>query len=106
MPSVNIVIRGTSLGAASDVDGYYSIINIPPGTYKVAASMVGFETSVMEDVVVTSDHTTPLNFALSSTVIEGAEVVVVAQREIVKKGRLFEPDYSRYSTSASYTYGS
>ena len=39
----NIIIEGTFLGAAADIDGYYYINNIPPGEYIVFASAVGLE---------------------------------------------------------------
>ncbi len=41
LPFVNVIIMGTNLGAASDIDGYYSILNIPPGVYVVKASAIG-----------------------------------------------------------------
>jgi outer membrane receptor protein involved in Fe transport len=85
IPSVNVVLRGTSLGAATDVDGYYYIINIPPGRYILAASMVGYKAESRTNVLVSSDHTTTVDFDLSDVSLEGEEMVVVAQREIVKK---------------------
>jgi len=39
---VNVVISGTSMGAATDIDGNYFIINIPPGIYEIKASLVGY----------------------------------------------------------------
>lgn len=44
----NIIIEGTYLGAASDLNGNYAIINVPPGVYKVKASAVGYKTVVKE----------------------------------------------------------
>ena len=43
LPSVNVVIDGTTLGAATNPDGYFAIINIPPGRYKVTAALVGYK---------------------------------------------------------------
>ena len=40
---VNVIVDGTTLGAATDIDGKYTILNVPPGTYTVVASMVGFD---------------------------------------------------------------
>jgi outer membrane receptor protein involved in Fe transport len=85
LPSANIVLRGTTLGAVCDIDGSYFIINIPPGSYTVVASIIGYEATVKMNVQVSSDHTTPINFILNSSVIEGKEVVVIAERELVKK---------------------
>ncbi|NVM01832.1 MAG: carboxypeptidase-like regulatory domain-containing protein, partial [Candidatus Helarchaeota archaeon] len=42
LPGVNIMIEGTTLGAATDESGFFFIINIPPGTYSLKASMIGY----------------------------------------------------------------
>ena len=42
---INVVVKGTSLGAATDIDGYYAILSIPPGTHTIIVSMVGYSTS-------------------------------------------------------------
>jgi len=84
LPGVNVVIVGTSMGAATDVDGHYFIINIPPGKYSVKVSMIGYQSVTKQNVEVFVNHTTPLNFDLSPEVISGEEVVVEAEREIVK----------------------
>jgi hypothetical protein len=41
IPGVNVYLQGTTLGGATDLDGNYYIINIPPGTYTLTASMIG-----------------------------------------------------------------
>ena len=83
LPGVNVVLVGTIQGAATDVDGYYFIVNIPPGTYSVTASMMGYRSVRKTEVSVTADRTTPLDFDLKMTTIEGEEVTIVAEREIV-----------------------
>src|SRR4030065_2574878 len=42
IPFANIFVEGTTVGAASNIDGNYVIINISPGLYRVIASVVGF----------------------------------------------------------------
>ena len=37
----NVIITGTDLGAATDLDGSYKIIKIPPGNYKVQVIKIG-----------------------------------------------------------------
>lgn len=77
------LVVGSTLGAASDLDGTYSIIRIPPGTYSIRFSMVGFQAKVVEGVLITSNNTTTLNVSLNEEVIEGEEIVVTAERPIV-----------------------
>lgn len=87
----NIEIVGTNMDAASDVDGGYFILNISPGKCEVRASMIGYKTMKVIDVIVNSGKTTNINFPLTEEVIEGEEVVVTAER----------PDVERDKTSTS-----
>ena len=82
---VNVVLVGTSMGAAADVDGNYFIINIPPGTYQVRASSVGYTSSLVDKVVVSVDQTTKVDFQLSEQAVQVGEVEVVASQPIVQK---------------------
>lgn len=86
LPFVNVIVMGTSLGAASDIDGYYSIINIPPGTYEVKASAIGYNPLTVTNVRVSIDLTTNIDFQLSETSLElGEDVVVIATKPLVQK---------------------
>ncbi len=82
---VNITVEGTNLGAAADPDGYYAILNVPPGKHTVIASGVGYVRKTYVDVSVSIDLTTTLDIELSSTVLElSKEVVVTAERPAVQ----------------------
>lgn len=83
---VNVTLEGTSLGAATDIEGRYAILNVPPGTYTVKVSLVGYTPTKITDVKVNIDLTTTIDVQLSETVLElGQEVVVVAERPLVRK---------------------
>jgi len=84
LPGVNVVIDGTTMGATTDIDGYYTIINVRPGTYTLRASFVGYVPQVVENVQVDVGLTTEVNFALQETAIGLQEVVVQATRPIVQ----------------------
>ncbi|MBN2029631.1 TonB-dependent receptor [bacterium] len=83
LAGVNVIIAGTSMGGATDIDGDYFIINVPPGTYTVEARMIGYTTLAKSGVNVNVDRTITVDFTLTQTVLEGQEVTVVAEREIV-----------------------
>jgi len=85
LPGVSVYIEGTTLGAATDVDGEYVIIGVRPGTYTVVASFVGYATERREGVQVGSGLTTRVDFALREEVIQGEEIVVVAPPITVRK---------------------
>lgn len=84
LPGVNVAIDGTTQGTSTDMNGYYSILNVSPGVYDLRASFVGFASQVVTDVNVDISLTTTIDFQLSEEVFEGEEVVVVANRPIVQ----------------------
>jgi hypothetical protein len=81
----NIILVGTTLGSATDIDGYYAILNIPPGNYTMRIQYVGFQTVVEESVPVNIDYTTTRDFQLTPTAVQLSELVVTAQRKLVVK---------------------
>ncbi len=85
LPGANVVLLGTQLGASTNADGEFIILNIPPGRYDVEVSMLGYQTVVEKQVKVSIDLTTTLRFVLTPTAIQGEEVVVVAERPLVQK---------------------
>ncbi len=84
LPGVNIFLEGTSLGAATDIDGYYYILNVPPTTYSMVVSYVGYADHTIKDVVAEIDLTTTINLALQSEILTTDAVIVVAERELVQ----------------------
>lgn len=83
LPGATALVVGTTLGAAADANGEYVILRIPPGTHSVRFSIVGYQTQIVEDVLISSNQTTTLDAELSEEVIEGEEVVITAERPIV-----------------------
>ncbi|MSP64468.1 MAG: TonB-dependent receptor [Ignavibacteria bacterium] len=83
---VTVLIKGTTSGASTDIEGYFSVLNIPPGVYTVTASMIGYSTTTFEKVKISIDQTTNLNINLKQSVLEiGDEVVVIAERPLIRK---------------------
>jgi outer membrane receptor protein involved in Fe transport len=85
LPSVNVVVEGSNLGAASNVDGYFVILNVPPGRCRVIASLVGYKSATAVDVRVDIDQTTTQNFSLAEETVTTEEIMVVAQRPVVQR---------------------
>jgi len=86
-PGANVSLEGTTLGAAADVAGKYFILNVPPGTYRVRASAVGFTRKVITDVRVGSDQIITVDFSLQGEAVGLAEIVVQAERPVVDKSQ-------------------
>ncbi len=85
LPGANIVVEGMSLGASADRDGVFYILQVPPGEYSVRAEMIGYTTVIQKGVRVRIDLTTTIEFKLTESPVEGKEVVVTAERELIQK---------------------
>jgi outer membrane receptor protein involved in Fe transport len=95
IPGANILVAGTALGAVSDLNGDYIILHVPPGSYSVRASILGYSQTVVQGVEVRIDQTSDLTVRMSPEVIKGETVTVVAERKAVK------PDVTTSVTSVT-----
>jgi len=87
LPGASVLVMGTSLGASADVDGYYYILQVRPGTYTLRVTFVGFGTKLIENVAVEVDKTTTIDVTLAEEAIAGEEVIVRAERPLVEPAR-------------------
>lgn len=85
LPGVNIILLKTTLGAASDADGHYFITNIPPGSYDILISMIGYKTIRLNQVQVSADLTTRVNLKLAPEILKGEMVTIVAEQPLIQK---------------------
>jgi outer membrane receptor for ferrienterochelin and colicin len=82
---VNVILKGTQLGSATDMEGRYAIIGVPPGTYELRASYLGYQAVTIQNVQVKTNLTAKHDIELSSEEIVTEEVVVVAKRKLVQR---------------------
>ena len=80
----NIIVKGTSYGAATNLAGEYFILNLPPGIYEISASMIGYGTVTVEGTQVIVDLTAKTDFFLKPETIEGEEIIVTAEKPTVR----------------------
>ena len=80
----NVLVQGTSMGAATDANGEYFIINLSPGSYYLAFSMIGYASYTAEFVHVNIDVTTPVNAALTTEALQMTGVSVTAERPAIE----------------------
>ncbi|MFQ5650520.1 MAG: carboxypeptidase-like regulatory domain-containing protein [bacterium] len=85
LPGANVVIVGTTFGAATDVTGEFVILSVPTGVYTLRSSFIGYRDITIEYVRVNSGLTTSLEFALPSEALEVSEISIVAERPLVNK---------------------
>jgi outer membrane receptor protein involved in Fe transport len=91
IPMANVVVDGTSLGAAADVEGKYVILNVPSGVYSVTASVVGYQKLSINNVRVNVDFTTRLDFAISEGAIDLPAVIIQGERNPLIRQDLTNP---------------
>jgi len=72
----NVTVVGTTYGAAADMNGQFIIEDLPPGTYAVRASVIGYKPVTISDVVVNPIRPQRLEFELEQQAIEVDAVTV------------------------------
>ena len=88
---VNVAVyRGTQrvTGAQTNEKGTAIIINIPPGTYNVRFTLVGYGDVTHQDVRIVLDQATPLSVTLRQAAIEVGPITVVGSADVVDKGKV------------------
>lgn len=96
LPGVNIIVLGTNIGAASDINGDFVIENLPSGTYQLRASFVGFNSVVKADVVVNNIRPVNILFELSESIIQLEGVTV--------RSDYFDMNPSEMNSVANFSY--
>jgi len=85
LPGANVYIEELKQGAATDIEGYFVILQVPPGTYDLQVDYVGYVSKTIADVRVRSNRISVVDIQLSSGVLESEAVTVVAERPLVEK---------------------
>jgi hypothetical protein len=75
---VNVVVEGTSFGAATDAEGYYSIEGLVHDTYRLEFLYIGYKTIKRTDIVVSNNKPAIVNVQMSEDVFEGEQISVTA----------------------------
>lgn len=84
---VNVILEGTTIGAATNEEGRYLILNVRPDRYNIIVSMIGYQSIKIENVLVESDITTSVDAALESTIVEGELVIIKGERPLIQKDK-------------------
>ena len=84
VPAANVFVMETTRGATTDLEGYYTILGVPAGTYRLRISFLGYATQFVENVNVNIDQTTTIDAVLTEETAEIGEVVVRAERPVVE----------------------
>jgi len=82
---INVLVEGSSMGAATSIEGTYTINNIEPGIYTLVFSGVGYQKKVISNVKVASDFTTTIDMQLSIEAIGLETIYVEATKPLIRK---------------------
>ena len=93
IPGANITIEYATLGATSDLDGYFIILNVAVGLNSVRTQYIGYRDVLLNDVRVYANTTRDLKIEMQPTTLELTETIeIVAVRPLVEKN--FTHSYS------------
>ncbi len=92
----NVILLGTNLGAATNINGEFKIENIPFDTYRLKVSAVGFTPVTKTDIVVASVKPVQVDFELKQTVIQLEGVTV--------KSDYFSNDPLQFNSTKNFSY--
>ena len=86
LPGVNVMVENSSLGAVSDNDGFFVILNVPTGLQIIRASYIGYQDVVIENVRVSANITSEINIDMKQKTLELDEaIVIISQKPLVEK---------------------
>ena len=77
---VNVLVQDLNIGDATDANGEFIILNIPPGTYNIEARMLGYQAQIIKGVKIVSGLTVHLDFELETKAVELKQIQVTAYK--------------------------
>jgi outer membrane receptor protein involved in Fe transport len=81
----SVTVLGINTGAATNLNGEFVILNIPVGAYSLKATYIGYTEAKIENVRVSTNITTNINFKLNSEDVQLQTITIVAERPLIEK---------------------
>ncbi len=78
-----VVVEGTRLGKVTNADGYYFILNVPPGRRSIIFTYTGRQTTTITDQLILAGQTTTIDVNLSSTVVQLEGITIEGESEVL-----------------------
>jgi len=96
LPGVNVIIKGSTSGAATNIDGEYTIQGLRPGVYTLEVSYVGYQKTLLTGIEVEGGETTELDITIKQEVLSSDEEVLV-----IGEAPIFDVEKSSSSSTVS-----
>jgi outer membrane receptor for ferrienterochelin and colicin len=85
LSGVNVLIVGTQQGASTDQDGLYVVQNVRAGKYDVRFTRIGYQTSLIKNVIINPDLRTRIHIQLEPSAVIMKEITVVQEKPLIQK---------------------
>ncbi len=85
LAGVNILLEGTIMGSSTDIDGIFTILNIPEGIYNLRVRYLGYKDIYVAGIMVKSGILNNLALNLETEVVQLHELTVSAERPLLSK---------------------
>ncbi len=82
-----VMIENIRLGASTDAKGEYYILQVPPGAYTIKCLVIGYTTITQENILISSDTTTTVDFKMSTKIAGSEDITINAKKPIVQKDK-------------------
>ncbi|MBW7995524.1 MAG: TonB-dependent receptor [Candidatus Glassbacteria bacterium] len=83
LQGAQVVIEGTRLGNVTNVDGYYFILNVPPGRRDVTFTYTGYQKTTVAGQLVLAGQTLTVDVGVSSTVVQLEGITVEGEADVL-----------------------
>jgi len=83
LAGVQIIVEGTQLGNVTNADGYYFILNVPPGRRSITFTYTGYQKTTIANQLLLAGQTATVDCNLSSTVVELTGITVEGEAEVL-----------------------
>lgn len=85
--AANVTLVGTRHGASASENGDFFVLDVPAGSYDIRVDYIGYKSSVVQGVKISSGLTTRVEIALKATMLDvGAITATVAAKELARPG--------------------
>ncbi|MFC1537542.1 carboxypeptidase-like regulatory domain-containing protein, partial [Gemmatimonadota bacterium] len=83
LEGVQVIVDGTQLGNITNADGYFFILNVPPGRQSIVFTYTGYQKTTVANQLLLAGQTTTVGCSMSSTIVELEGIIVEGEVEIL-----------------------
>ncbi len=87
LPGANVYLEGTAIGGATDLDGFYHIMNIPAGTYDLVVLYIGYKEKTIS-IEIVADQRTEQHVEMTPSFVEIGETINVSAQRVGQQGAI------------------